>query len=263
MVDKTVIVENINKLVSESNLSRGAFADMVGISRSNFSKILNGNYPCGEGVINKIVLATGVRKEWIKTGEGKMYKEKQNNSIKSPSILNKENSINERFAEILKQKNISIEEAASILGKTDIYIRKLIRPGESFGLEPVLAILNSFRDINSDWLLTGQGEIFKTPPIGSVLENNMKLPEVPEINKNDTSVVPALLTLIKEQGQTLKEIALGKDKRNLEEEMILSNEIKALQEMLKDQKQQFDNLIKKLDDIILQNNNMSQQKKVV
>ena len=45
-------------------------------------------------------------------------------------------TINERFSEILKTKRISVKEAASIIGKSEVYIRKLIRPGESFGIEP-------------------------------------------------------------------------------------------------------------------------------
>lgn len=46
-------------------------------------------------------------------------------------------TINERFAEILKAKNISVKEAAKLLDRTDMYVRKLMRPGESFGIEPV------------------------------------------------------------------------------------------------------------------------------
>lgn len=71
-------------------------------------------------------------------------------------------TINERFALILKTKNISIKEASSILGKSEIYIRKLIRTGESFGIEPVITILNSITDINPDWLLSEKGDMFRT-----------------------------------------------------------------------------------------------------
>lgn len=70
-------------------------------------------------------------------------------------------TINERFAEILKGKNISVKEAAKLLSRSEAYVRKLIRPGESFGIEPVTKILNSIEDINPDWLLTGKGEMFR------------------------------------------------------------------------------------------------------
>jgi hypothetical protein len=70
-------------------------------------------------------------------------------------------TINERFAEILKSKNISVKEAAPLIGKSEVYVRKLMRAGESFGIEPVLLILNSIEDVNPDWLLREKGNMFK------------------------------------------------------------------------------------------------------
>ena len=71
-------------------------------------------------------------------------------------------TINERFAEILKAKNISVKEAAVLISKSEVYIRKLMRAGESFGIEPVLLILNSIEDVNPDWLLREKGTMFRT-----------------------------------------------------------------------------------------------------
>ena len=70
--------------------------------------------------------------------------------------------INERFCELLKRKNISVKEAANIIGKSDMYVRKLMRTGESFGIEPAMAILNSMKDVSADWLLTGKGSMLKS-----------------------------------------------------------------------------------------------------
>lgn len=36
-----------------------------------------------------------------------------------------------------------------------------MRAGESFGIEPVLLILNSIEDVNPDWLLREKGNMFK------------------------------------------------------------------------------------------------------
>lgn len=71
-------------------------------------------------------------------------------------------TINERFAKILKTKNISVKEAAVLIGKSEVYVRKLMRAGESFGIEPVLLILNSIENINADWLLRGKGDMFQS-----------------------------------------------------------------------------------------------------
>ena len=37
-------------------------------------------------------------------------------------------TINERFAEILKTKNISVKEASVLIRKSEVYVRKLMRP---------------------------------------------------------------------------------------------------------------------------------------
>ena len=71
-------------------------------------------------------------------------------------------TINERFAEILKVKNISIKDAAILLDKSEGYVRKLMRAGESFGIEPVLLILNKIDDVSPDWLLKGIEPILKS-----------------------------------------------------------------------------------------------------
>lgn len=70
-------------------------------------------------------------------------------------------TINERFAEILKLKKISVKDTASLIGKSEVYVRKLMRAGESFGIEPVLLILNSIEDVNPDWLLREKGTMFR------------------------------------------------------------------------------------------------------
>ncbi len=105
-------------------------------------------------------------------------------------------TINERFAELLKFKNISVKEAAKMIGKSEGYVRKLMVPEQSFGLEPVKAILNSITDVNVSWLLNGEGEMLKTGlPVnnsgcgvpyyedieitGSILSMAQDYPEVP------------------------------------------------------------------------------------
>ena len=70
-------------------------------------------------------------------------------------------TINERFAELLKYKNISVKEASRMLSKSEAYIRKLLRPGESFGIDPVYCILNGIPDVSAEWLLNGTGNMLK------------------------------------------------------------------------------------------------------
>ena len=85
--------------------------------------------------------------------------------------------LNERFEEFLKSINLSVKDAALKLGKSENYVRKLIRPGESFGIEPVMAILNSIPEISAEWLITGKGSMLKADkskeslPVASPTDN--------------------------------------------------------------------------------------------
>ena len=48
-----------------------------------------------------------------------------------------------------------------MLYKSEAYIRKLLRPGESFGIDPVYCILNGIPDVSAEWLLNGTGAMLK------------------------------------------------------------------------------------------------------
>lgn len=103
-------------------------------------------------------------------------------------------TINERFAEILKSKNISVKDAASLIGKSDVYVRKLMRAGESFGIEPVLLILNSIEDVNADWLLRGKGDMFKSST-------------ATESSNTTDSISDRLLSIIESQQRTIENLS--------------------------------------------------------
>lgn len=103
-------------------------------------------------------------------------------------------TINERFAEILKSKNISVKDAASLIGKSDVYVRKLMRAGESFGIEPVLLILNSIEDVNADWLLLGKGDMFKSST-------------ATEVSNTTENISDRLLSIIESQQRTIENLS--------------------------------------------------------
>lgn len=100
-------------------------------------------------------------------------------------------TINERFAEILKNKGISVKEAARLINKSEVYVRKLMRAGESFGIEPVLLILNSIEDVNADWLLREKGSMFKSP-------------DGPEASSANAAISDRLLSIIESQQRTIE-----------------------------------------------------------
>ena len=98
-------------------------------------------------------------------------------------------TINERFAELLKHKNISVKDASRMLSKSEAYIRKLLRPGESFGIDPVYCILNGIPDVSAEWLLNGTGAMLKDPT-SDVSDRKRKDEAIPEaIRANETASI--------------------------------------------------------------------------
>ena len=97
-------------------------------------------------------------------------------------------SINERFAELLKYKNISVKEASRMLSKSEAYIRKLLRPGESFGIDPVYCILNGIPDVSAEWLLNGTGNMLKDSP------SNGDAKKESDLKRKDEAISEAIRT---------------------------------------------------------------------
>jgi transcriptional regulator with XRE-family HTH domain len=66
-----------------------------------------------------------------------------------------------RLLEIMKYKTGGRQtELAELLGWKPQYLAKLLK-GENFGLQPVLAIVTKFTEINARWLLTGEGKMIE------------------------------------------------------------------------------------------------------
>lgn len=73
-------VLRIKELMYLFRLNQSEFAERIGVTQSNFSAILNGKRPCGDSIINKILLSfDNIDDKWLLYGEGEMLK--SNNSI--------------------------------------------------------------------------------------------------------------------------------------------------------------------------------------
>lgn len=69
--------------------------------------------------------------------------------------------MNERLLEIIKYKTGGKQNAfAELMGWSPQYLTKLVK-GDNFGLQPVLAILSAFPEINARWFLFGQGSMLE------------------------------------------------------------------------------------------------------
>lgn len=91
---------------------------------------------------------------------------------------------------------------------------------------------------------------------------NIELPQVPEIDKNDSDVMLSLLSIIKEQGETLKDAVSNKNQKYIEQQTKILEGIETLKNIVERREKEYEILLKKIDQIISANN-ISGQKKVV
>ena len=71
--DNKEIVSRVRYLITQSGGSQLDFARRIGINPSNLSKHLNGKLPIGESLLNRIVVSTGVSKQWLRDGTETPY----------------------------------------------------------------------------------------------------------------------------------------------------------------------------------------------
>jgi len=79
------IILRVRQLVHESGLTDSKFSTLIDMEKSGFSKRMRGQVAIGSGVINKIVIALRINKEWLLTGVGEKYI-KQNQEINIAKI---------------------------------------------------------------------------------------------------------------------------------------------------------------------------------
>lgn len=82
--------------------------------------------------------------------------------------------MNERLLQFIQYKtNGNQADFALLLGWVPQYLNKLTK-GESFGIRPVIAILQAFPELNARWLLLGEGEMLSFNPATSVIKDRLQ-----------------------------------------------------------------------------------------
>lgn len=78
-----------------------------------------------------------------------------------------------RLAQIIAYKTGGRQaDFAAMLGWTPQYLAKLLK-GESFGLNPVLAVLTALPEVDARWLLFGEGEMLTPEGVADVRQGLM------------------------------------------------------------------------------------------
>lgn len=186
--------------------------------------------------------------------------------MKKPEIdINNLPPINKRLYEFIIKSSGSVYAFSKNIGLSQPRVNSFFHLSGKTGKYPSIqsdvleSILKKY-NLNTNWLFTGEGEMFKNIS-GNSEALNIQIPTVPEIDKKELSSASPLFDIIKNQGEALKEIALNRDSKHIEEIALIKKEIEALKEILKNQSAEFRTLYNKLNELISANN-ISEQKKV-
>lgn len=78
---KEDLISRIRAIMDYYGLSQSEFARRIAMRQPNLSGILRGERPCGQGVLNKILLSFDINADWLLTGEGDMLKSDSHNEV--------------------------------------------------------------------------------------------------------------------------------------------------------------------------------------
>lgn len=102
----------------------------------------------------------------------------------------------ERIKAIMNHYNLSVNAFSAKIGANQVTINQQVNGDRKVSLDTILKIVNSFDLISSQWLLTGKGEMLKSP-----------LPKEEPLPVEASIIEPRLLTLIESQQRTIEKQA--------------------------------------------------------
>jgi transcriptional regulator with XRE-family HTH domain len=127
-------------------------------------------------------------------------------------------SINQRFAKILEEKNISQADYADRIKTGRANVNNWCRLKNAIPLDSIVELLNMFPDIDARWLLTGSPRAYNTDQLPIVIDDPIK------VNYADKDYIinmqKKVIEIKEKEIETLGEIAqLKEDIQKLKEEL--------------------------------------------
>ena len=119
-----------------------------------------------------------------------------------------ETTVAQRIKSILNDKQISIAAFAKMIGMLQVTCNRQIRGDQAVSLAMIEGFLHVFPDISAEWLLRGEGEMYKSNS-GSVHVEAIVTPS------QDESIWKAKYEAIKECYDILASTIGGLSKRNV------------------------------------------------
>ena len=119
-----------------------------------------------------------------------------------------ETTVAQRIKSILNDNQISIAAFAKMIGMLQVTCNRQIRGDQAVSLAMIEGFLHVFPDISAEWLLRGEGEMYKSNSVSAQIEAAIT-------PSQDESIGKAKYEAIKECYDILASTIGGNSKRNV------------------------------------------------
>lgn len=108
--------------------------------------------------------------------------------------------INQRILDLQQRTGLSKQEFAMKIGVSQASLSHLQSGRNKASLDLVLSILQTFEDVNSDWLLFGRGEIYKSREGDAKTPGLLKLiDEITVLNEMNYNSLSSRIEILKQR----------------------------------------------------------------
>lgn len=146
--------ERIKDVLKDKNMSINQLSKNINVVQATLNRQLNGFSKISQGTVNAILAYfDDVSPDWLVLGDGQMYKKRCDENV---IIMDSELTVKERLIKFIKYNNLSARKFESILGFGNGFVNNIVK---SIGAEKMQMILETFPNLNGDWLLHGKGEM--------------------------------------------------------------------------------------------------------
>lgn len=111
----------------------------------------------------------------------------------------------QRIIRLSKEKSNSENQFAKLIGVNQRTINQQLKKERSLSLDTILSVLSSFGDISAEWLLRGEGEMYKT--VSENKKNNFDESQYVSMKKYES-----IVNLFGQTASELKDMALENKK---------------------------------------------------
>ena len=153
-------LERLRIIRKNANLSQEEFAHSLGLKQGSYSDIERGKTKGISETILKLLSRTyQINKDWLLTGEGEMFDVSSEDENTAPIAIDRLIEFINYLKDNKRGGRTNFERTIGVSGG---YITNSLKKKASIGADIMLKINTTYPELNSDWLISGEGDMLKS-----------------------------------------------------------------------------------------------------